>query len=1249
MPKLLISIRYQLVTASAIVLSLLLCSFALAQVDTGTVLGSVLDGTGAVIPGATVTLTNQAQGTSLTTKTNGEGNYQFPVVRAGMYSITVEATGFTQAKRENVSVSIQQRAVVDVRLQPGTVTQSVEVTLDVAQLQTQDASLGGVVHAQTINDLPLNGRNYTFLAQLEPGVVQGQQDTRGMASSGNFSANGQNSFSNNYLLDGVDNNSNLVDFINGAGYVYRPSVDSLQEFKVQTSSYSAEFGRAGGAILNASVKSGSNKFHGDVYEFFRNAALNANNFFANYQGLPKGKLIRNQFGATFGGPMPLLNHGKRKTFFFMDYEGFTARQAVISTLTAPTPLMQSSNFTNMSDLIRLQGGTRTDALGRTVALGTIMDPATTRLLRGGSIDPVTGRTVPGSASSTFWVRDPIDSTCSALVSGPNPACLNRLPANRMSANALKLLQQFPAATQTNVLSGNYSVNPATQDGYDQGDLRIDQYLSPKDSFFGRFSMGWSNTLVPAPYGPGVIDGSQFGGGNQIVKVHSEAGSWTHIFGPKIVLESRFGYSAVNHNRLPFNADNFNIAPAFGFVTPNSPNMGGLPSFTVGGLGQFGVPQYLPSIETQNTLQLSSTATVLMGNHSVKFGIQYSRPNVSFFQPQAPRGAYSYSSTFTDVANTTGGGTGMAQMLLNPQNSTVTSLPTCASTAVAPCAANAVGGPDSITATRIPSPTPTATWGVWGGFAEDTWKLSPKLTAVLGLRYDLQRNAPAPQGRGANMVVQTDPNNPKQATGAAFNIGKDACNTTLSPTFLAQAAADNVQIQCASSNQLVTSPYTMFAPRIGLAYNFQQGWVARAGYGMFYLTSGTSGRNGGNDLVGTQTVYPFAYGVTISSLSPGQPVIYGDGTTGSFNSGIQSINVNNPALFNASNLSLGGIPSPWRVPYTMQYNITIQHQFSASQTFSIGYVGSQSRFQDLGFTAYNYNEAKVIAPPGLSTATFREFKDFNGMNQTLNHANSNYNSLQASYEKQFTGGLGAKASYTFSKCRTQGRQGLVNNIGGYRSLWILGPDWALCDTDAANTFVGTVIYDVPLGQGKKFGGGVNGFVNQLIGNWQIASIGTFLSGPPFSIGCDITTTTGLGCNAILTGQPLYPANHNFNHWLNPAAFTNPPVATTLGQSDVSPLGGSPTQVRGPDFRKLDFSVLKQFPITESQRVEFRAEAFNLTNTPNFSAPGFSGGGAGLPALPGVLDFSNLQNFGKITALRLGPEDPRQIQLALKYYW
>lgn len=1227
-----------------------------AQVDTGTVGGSVHDSSGAVIPGAKVTLTNQAQGTSNTTTTNSSGAYQFPDVRVGIYTVTVDATGFSSVSRTNVSVSVQQHFVADFQLQPGMVTQRVEVTATAAQLQTQDASRGIVVQAQTINNLPLNGRNYTFLAQLEPGVVQAQQDTRGMASSGSFSANGQNSFSNNYLLDGIDNNSNLVDFINGAGYIYRPSVDALQEFKVQTSSYSAEFGRAGGATINATIKSGTNQFHGDLYEFHRDASLDASNFFNNYQGLPKGKYILNQFGATLGGPVFPLNHGTRKTFFFVDYEGFRELQAVTSVLTAPTASMQSSGFTNMSDLIRLQGGTRTDVLGRTYALGTVMDPATTRLLKGGSVDPVTGMTVSGSSSSSFWVRDPIDPTCMPTSpGGPNPGCLNRIPSGRMDTNALRLLQQFPAATSNSVLSGNYSVNPVTQNNYDQGDIRIDQYLSQSDSFFGRFSMNEGLTLVPSPYG-GVIDGSQFGGNDQTVKVQNEAGSWTHIFGPTFVTETRFGYSGVNHERLPFNANNFGVGPSFGLATPNSPNMGGLPNFTVGGLGQFGVPEYIPSIESQNTIQLSVAATKLWGPHSIKFGFQYSRPNVTFFQPAAPRGAYSYSSTFTDVANTSGGGTGMAQMLLKPIANTDAGMAPCASTAVAPCGANFVGGPDSITATRIPNPTPTATWAVWSGFGEDTWTVTPKITATLGLRYDLQRNAPAPQGRAANLVVVPTPSNPAQAQSATYYIGKGACNTPLSPTFTSQAAADNVAIKCASSNQLVTSPHTMFAPRIGIDYNFLPSWVARAGFGIFYLTTGTSGRNGGNDLVGTQASYPFAYGVGISNLTPGQPIVYGDGSLGNFESGIAAINVNNSAVFNAFNIGLSGIPSPWKIPYTIQFNFTLQHQLSPSQTASVAYVGSQDRFQDYGFTSYNYNAVKVMAPPGLNANTFREFPHFSGMSQVENKANSNYNSLQVSYDKRYTGGLEARISYTYSRCNTQGRQGLVNNIGGYRSLYLLGPDWALCDTDAPQTVVGSAIYDLPFGKGRMFGQSASGVVNQLIGNWQITAIASYLSGPPFTIGCNKTTTTGQGCNAVLTGQPLYPQNQSFNHWLNPAAFKNPPVATTVGQSDLSPLGGPPTQVRGPNFRDLDFSVVKEFPLERgilptkgSQRVEFRAEAFNLTNTPNFSAPGFSGGGAGLPAPPGVLDFSNVQNFGKITSLRKGADDEREIQLALKYYF
>ncbi|MGE0407214.1 MAG: TonB-dependent receptor, partial [Candidatus Korobacteraceae bacterium] len=1076
--------------------------------------------------------------------------------------------------------------------------------------------------------LPLNGRNYTFLAQLNPGVIQAQQDTRGIAGNGNFSANGQPSFTNNYLLDGVDNNSNLVDFINGASYAYRPSVDALQEFKVQTSSYSAELGRAGGAVVNASIKSGTEQFHGNIFQFHRNRALDATNFFDNYQGLKKGQFIRNQFGATFGGPIPIFNRGTKKTFFFMDYEGTVQRQGVTAILNAPTALMRQSNFTNFSELLT-QGGTRTDRLNRVYPLGTIFDPATTRLLAAGSVDPVTGRTVTGSG--TAWVRDPIDPTGN-----------NIIPTNRINQNALALLREFPNPTRAGV-NQNYAVNPATRDNNHQGDLRVDQYLGQSDTVFGRFSIARSATLVPAPYG-GVIDGSQNGGGDQTVKTFSGAASWTHVFSPTIVTEVRYGYNSLDHARVPFNREDYGIPQSFGLNTPQGPFMGGLPTFEVAGLGQFGVPRWIPSLETQSAHQLSIVTSKLAGGHSLKWGFQFSQPSTAFFQPQAPRGYYFYSGTFTDVANTTGGNTGMAQMLINPIANTIGSIGTVcavgAATPPAPCKANFVGGPNQINVNNIPSPTPETTWSVWSGFVEDSWKATSKLTVTAGLRYDFQRNAAAPQGAGANFLLEPTPR---------YVLARDGCNRALSPTFKAQAAADGIAIVCDDDNRLVSSPRNLFGPRLGLSYNFREKWVVRAGFGQFFLTSGTTGRNGGNILVPTQLVYPFAYGVSLSNFTPGEPLIYGDGTRGTFESGITPIRANDPAAFNAFNISLGGVPSPWRLPYTMQFNLTIQHQLSASQTVSVGYVGSLSRFQDLGYTTYNENAVRVMAPPGLNARQFRRFPNFNGASQLINGGNNSYNSLQLNYDKRFTSGFAARVNYTFSKCLSQGRQGLVDNIGGYRSIWLLGPDKALCDTDAPHAVSGHMGYDLPFGRGKLVGGSASSVVNQIIGGWRINSIFNYQSGPPFTINCNVATTTGQGCNAILTGQPLYPENRGIQQWLNPAAFTNPPVATTIGQTDLSPLGGSPTQVRAPDFRRMDFSVFKNFPITESQRLEFRTEIFNLTNTPNFSAPGFSGGGAGLPPPPGVRDFSNLNNFGRITNLRLGPNDQRQIQLALKYYW
>jgi hypothetical protein len=1211
--------RYLLqVVPALIALTLLLPSAAVAQVDTGTIQGTVRDSTGGVVPAAVVTLVNVDMGVSFQTKTNDVGNYQFPSIRIGNYTVVAEATGFAPVTREGISLSIQQRYVADFLLKPSNLAETVSVTAEAVQLQTQESSLGATVESKTINNLPLNGRNYTFLAQLSPGVVQAVQDGRGFAASGSFSANGQDSFSNNYLLDGVDNNSNVSDFMNGTTYVYRPSVDALQEFRVQTSSYSAEFGRAGGAILNASIKSGTERYRGNVFQFHRNAMFDANNFFNEFQGQEKGKFIRNQFGGTLGGPLRFLHRGDKRTFFFADYEGTTQRQAQLFQVNTPTALMQQSNFTNFSELLT-QGGTRTDRLGRVFPLGTIMDPATTRLIPAGMIDPMTGIRVTGTGNA--WIRDPID-----------PSGNNVIPANRIDNNARNLLKAFPLPTRAG-LNQNFVANPIERYNNHQGDLRIDQYLSQNDTVFFRFSTA-KNDNVLAPLYPGVIDGSLWGGSPTTIRTHGEAVNWTRVWSSTTVSEVRFGFTGLDMERGRAYGDDFSVPGQFGLPVYDAPGYGGLPYFLITGIGQFGPPEWNPATTTLSTPQFSAVTSKLHGAHSLKLGFQYMQPGTTFYQPRSPAGGYEYFGQFTDVPNTTGGNTGMAQMLLTPiKNPFVTQIANvCGPGVAAPCRADFVGGPNAINNTKDPSPAPEAVWSIWSGFFDDSWKVTPKLTVNLGLRYDFVRNSDAPGGRGANFLMEPTP---------TYVLAKDSCNTPLSKLFLDQLASNGIALGCHSSNNLIKSPKNMLAPRVGVAYNFDDRWVVRAGGGIFYQTSVRS------NVLGNLRQYPFEYSVRLTNLSPGEPIIYADGSTATFESGINPIGIQDATTFNPRNMGLSGTPSPLKLPYSIQYNVTVQHQLTPSQTVSIGYVGSQSRD---GALTYDYNSARVLAPPGLSAATFRQFPDFASASETVAGAKGSYDALQLTYDKRMADGFTTKVNYTFQKCLSEARQPLTGgDVGGQRNLFVLGPDMARCNTDAPHLLAISGTYGVPLGRGERFLGNASGVLNQMISGWRVNVIAIAQSGNPITIGCPVATSTGSGCNAILTGEPLYPENRTFMNWLNPAAFANPPAATMLDQSDLSPLGGDPTQARGPDYRRVDLSVFKEFPASEGHRFEFRVEIFNLTNRPNFSSPGFSAGTAGLQPPPGVRDFTNTANFGRITSLRNGQNDQRQIQLALKYYF
>ncbi len=1200
--------QHTALTVVPVTVALLLAfsSTVLAQVDTGTIAGSVKDPSGGVLPGVTITLTNEGTGTSQTSVTNAQGSYQFPALRSGAYSIAAELQGFTRVKHEKISLSIQQRVLIDLTLQIGGLQEAVVVTDAAPLLQTQDASVGMVIKSDEIGLLPLVSRNYTFLAQLNPGVIQGAPDGRGLGASGAFSANGQATSSNNYMLDGVDNNTNLSDFLNSANYVYKPAVEALQEFKVQTSSYSAELGRAGGAILNATLKSGTERYSGGVYEYLRDSAVDSTNYFDTANSLPKGLYQRHQFGGLLGGPLKFLTRGSVKTFFFTDYEGTESKQAITNILTTPTRRMFASNFTDFSDLILLQSGTNRDLLGRTTQLGQIFDPATTRRVTSGQVDPVTGRVATG----TGFVREPFAG--------------NIIPANRLNQNAVRLIKEMPLPLRDDIFGGNYVSQPILEEQNHQADIRIDSNVGTSHRVFVRGSYSRNPRENPPPYPGDVINGEIWNLGSQKITTRSVTAGWTWVVSPTVVSEWRVGYSDLDMTRRAFMEDDFTIAARFGLPSSNLPHYGGLPFVSVSGLGRLGIPDWLRTRETQSTPQMSANISKLTGNHSVRAGMSYQQPFTLFNQPRSVRGSSSYSGSFTDLAGSTSGNTGIAQLLIEPIRSTV------------PGGFDFVGGPSQVIASPYPDPIPQVAWGIWGVFGEDTWRVSPNMTLVLGLRYDYTQNAIIDGGFAGNFLYGNGPADRTPYTATERNpryvMAKDQCNKNLSPSFLASMARDGIAIECASSNKLVGDQNNMISPRIGLSYQFHPRWVLRGGAGKFYQTSSTA-----NILRTVTGNYPFSYNVTLNPANTtSTPIIFGDGSNATFNSGIAAVNVGDAAKFNATGLGMSGIPSPRVYPYTVQFNASLQHELSSTSSISMAYVGSRG-FD--GGLSYNYNAPRVMLPPSTSQTPFLEFPSFsqNSMGQDGYGAGTRYDSAQLSYQKRLSQGVSLNANYTRSKCE---------NEGAGRAIWLIGPEWNLCATDAPNVVNVSTTIQLPFGQGRKFASGVSSVVNGIIGDWNVSVVGNYASGPPMTINCSPATTTGLGCYALLTGEPLYPENRGVDRWLNPAAFMNPPAATTIGQTDMSPLGGKPSQVRAPDFRKVDLSLQKTYRMAATKQVQLRADVSNLFDHPNFAAPGTNTNASGQPPPAGVTDFRNLTNFGKITSLRLQQNDQRQFQFALK---
>ncbi|MGB7434201.1 MAG: TonB-dependent receptor, partial [Candidatus Acidiferrum sp.] len=1096
------------------------------------------------------------------------------------YKITIEKTGFQKTVLGPVTVDVQEHPAINAKLQIGSVSETITITTQGPQLETDTSDLGQVQDSRTIETLPLNGRNYAQLALLGAGVGPSEPGSR-VESSYGFSSNGARSLQNNFQLDGIDNNSDLGDILNGSSYVIQPSVDALAEFKVQTNAYSAEFGRGNGAVMNATIKSGTNEFHGDAYEFFRNDVLDARNAFDEFG---RQTYQQNQFGATIGGPII-----KNRTFFFGDYEGLRIRQALPQLSLVPTPAEISGDFssflTNTPAMAVDMNGNPTnqvalDCSGHPTYAGEIFN---TRLTQASTLNP--------------------DGYCGVPI-GVNSAGAptNIFPQSSIDPLAARLAALFPAPN-VNVNGSNYLAEPKRSASQDNFDIRVDHNFRAQDTLFGRFSFEQQPGFMPSPFN-NALDGGAFQDGYQDNSYRSAAISEAHTFSPDMINELRFGYNRINAHRFQLNYDQ-NVAAQLGFPgVPFGPENGGLPSISIDdGTAGIGSSGFLPSIEKQNAYQIAEDLTKVHGRHSMKFGVELRFIEFTIFQPAASRGTLDFASDFTDNPGAlTTGGEAFATFLL--------------------------GIPDGGSITNMHDVDYHRQNYAW--FAQDDIRVTPKLTLNLGLRYEIFTTVKARFNQLANFDFADD--------SLVVPKGQDA---VLTPTL-----ASLIPIQRTGTPGLISPDLTNFAPRLGLAYQITNRLVLRAGYGIFY--GGEESGPFSNPSPGFNPPFfvtqEFTTPCFLPAANPSGPncSIPGLSVLAQGFPASALVDPNTPTLFSES-MNL-------KTPYVQQWHLGFQYQLPSQMLLDISYAGSHG--SDL-YGMYNGNQAQPDVafctsngntPENCPTAPRRPFPSVDGLIDTL-RANgfSNYNSLQVHLEKRFSNGLQFGASYTYSHSlddASSASLGSLNN-GDFRDQLTPWIDYGNSDFDVRQRFVVNYAYELPFGQGKRFGGNAHGVLNQIIGNWQVAGITTAQTGNWFTITDAITnvsTSDGGGTVGYFEVRPNLVGNPNAKPCVagtvfNTCAFADNTTFFTFGNAGRN-------IVRGPGLQNWDFSVFKMFPIREQMHMEFRAEFFNIWNHVN---PLLGPAGA-ISEEPQAVEFGTPQ-FGYPIAAR----DPRFIQFALKFYF
>jgi hypothetical protein len=1197
------------------------CEGASAQVDSGTVVGRVRNPAGDGAHGAKVFLKNEGTTITKSTYTRGDGTYIFTPVKIGVYSVSVELQGFVPAYQAGVVVDIQQQAVVNFDLVASQAASGASVSSGSTASYTYVPS-AKVLSAEALQTLPVFSRNFTFLSQVVSGTGPGVQTSTGLATTGTFAANGVQPYQNNYLLDGADNNDRFPDFVPGTAYEVLPAMDAIEEFRVQSPPYSAAIGGAGGAAVNAATKSGTNEFHASAWDYFSNAA----DFFDNAVALKRAELRKNQFGATLGGPLNIPNfyNGKNRTFFFADYQGTKFRQGVPTVATVPTVHELNSGYTDFSDLISGQPKCTSgpDVLGRTWNCGTILDPATTRLLALGQPDRITG----DNANATGYVRDPFPG--------------NLIPAKRVDPVAAGLLKLFPVPTIQGTISqpsiyNNYTTNSYSRGDANQFDARIDHHMSDRNQVFARLSYLNNPYLQVGPF-PGVGDG---GGYTQTVTALNGVLSETHVISTTLINEFRLAADWMHAERVQAYANDITgtgIPLQYGITgVPQVTGNGGLSTINVGIYSPLGSSPYLYANDNNTTIQVSDSFSKIRGaHHTIKGGVEGLEIRSVTIQPPYSRGEFDFSGNYTSIPNVLDASTGAAQFVLIPEKSSYPSIG----------GQNNVGGPNQILASNIVNIDNRRNYVA--AYVQDDWKRTPRLTISLGARweyfqpwkerYSAEANfVPGPTGSATYVIpsgrgfdtLPCGPGYPTTCTTSLIN--------TLSTSFTNTLTNDGITLDYASRGTLVETQKYNIAPRIGFAYQLSPKAVVRLGYGMFYgglENEGAQANLGGN--------YPFEVNYNYTSPDDGTPIKYGNsGINATLEQGLAPIPLA-PPVATANELQLRGIQRQFKNPYTQSVNLTVQYQRTSNDLIEVSLVGSKGTHLLIN---PGLNEVGEMLPTFQDRQNYQPFLNFAyGSSYLATTGNSRYTSGQLQYLRNLGHGLSFLANYTYAENRTDALDFFnVANPQTYRAPYIqsfgLTGDYQQADFNVRNAVHFSGGYDLPLGPGRQFLAKKGDLRGKVLGNWTINWILTVESGQPMTIPCTITTASGAGCDAMLVqGANPNAGPHNVNQFWNPAAFYNPAVTTSTGQGNLWPLGGAPTQVYGPSLQRLDAALRRSFQVTEKVRVDIRAEVYNVMNHPYF-------------AQPSNLNFLNTTNFGQISSTRDNPNDAREIQFGIRFYF